>query len=294
MSGRAVEASGDVDVLLLDKTGTITLGNRMATEFIPAPNIKPVNAWPTPRNWRRWPTKRPKAAPSWCWPRKNSTCAAAKWRATQAQFVPFTAQTRMSGVDFPAPWTAQPRAASAKARPKPFPSMWTRPAKFRKQVTDGHGGGISRSGGTPLVVAEGRESAGRDATQGHRQRRHQGTVRPAAQNGHPHRHDHRRQQLTAAAIAAEAGVDDFMAQAKPEHKLARIRKEQAGGHLVAMIGDGTNDAPALAQADVGVAMNTGTQAAKRSRQHGGSGQQSPPSSSRSSKSASNCSSRAAR
>ena len=102
MSGRAVEAAGDVDVLLLDKTGTITLGNRKATDFHARARRHSRNAWPTPRNWPRSPTKRPKAAASSCWPRKSSICADAKWPQPHAQFVPFTAQTRMSGVDFPA------------------------------------------------------------------------------------------------------------------------------------------------------------------------------------------------
>ena len=260
-SGRAVEAAGDMDVLMLDKTGTITMGNRMATAFIPAPGVSSRTAWPTPRNWLRWPTKRRKAARIVVLAKEKFNLRGREMAEPMRQFFAFTAQTRMSGVDFPA-WTDNRPAASAKAPPRPIPFLWTRRgASFRNRS-------MTRSkkfpapGGTPLVVAEGRNVLGvvqlKDVVKGgikerFAQLRKMGIRTVMITGDNP---------LTAAAIAAEAGVDDFMAQATPEAKLKRIRDEQAAGHLVAMTGDGTNDAPALAQADVGVAMNTGTQAAR--------------------------------
>jgi K+-transporting ATPase ATPase B chain len=260
MSGRAVEAAGDVDVLLLDKTGTITLGNRMATAFLPAPNIAP----------ERLADAAQLASLADETPEGRSIVVLAKEKynlrgrdvaETRAQFVPFTAQTRMSGVNFPA-FDGQPARSIRKGATEAI-SVYVDQAggKFPPAVSTAVED-ISRSGGTPLVVAEGREVLGvvqlKDVVKGgikerFAQLRKMGirTVMITGDN-----------QLTAAAIAAEAGVDDFMAQATPEQKLKRIREEQAAGHLVAMTGDGTNDAPALAQADVGVAMNTGTQAAR--------------------------------
>jgi K+-transporting ATPase ATPase B chain len=260
VSGRAVEAAGDVDVLLLDKTGTITLGNRMATEFIPAPNVKP----------ERLADAAQLASLADETPEGRSIVVLAKERfnlrgrevaQTQAQFVPFTAQTRMSGVNFPALDGVPARSIRKGAAEAISVYVDQAGGKFPQPVTAAVED-ISRSGGTPLVVAEGREVLGvvqlKDVVKGgikerFAQLRKMGirTVMITGDN-----------QLTAAAIAAEAGVDDFMAQATPEQKLKRIREEQAAGHLVAMTGDGTNDAPALAQADVGVAMNTGTQAAR--------------------------------
>jgi len=260
VSGRAVEAAGDIDVLLLDKTGTITLGNRMAAEFVAAPGVQP----------ERLAEAAQLASLADETPEGRSIVVLAKDRfnlrgrelaAPRATFVPFTAQTRMSGVDLAA-------ADGRTAR-----SIRKGAAANVKAWVEGQGGAypaavasaveaVARQGGTPLVVAEGRETLGviflKDVVKGgikerFAQLRAMGIRTVMITGDNP---------LTAAAIAAEAGVDDFLAQATPEMKLARIREEQAAGHLVAMTGDGTNDAPALAQADVGVAMNTGTQAAK--------------------------------
>jgi K+-transporting ATPase ATPase B chain len=260
MSGRAVEASGDVDVLLLDKTGTITLGNRQATDFVPAPQVTA----------ERLADAAQLASLADETPEGRSVAVLAKERfglrgrevaAPHAQFVPFTAQTRMSGVDLAA-LDGQPARRIRKGAAAAMKVFVDReggifPDEVSRNVDD-----IARSGGTPLVVAEGRDVLGvihlKDIVKGgikerFAQLRRMGirTVMITGDN-----------KLTATAIAAEAGVDDFLAEAKPEDKLALIRREQAGGRMVAMIGDGTNDAPALAQADVGVAMNTGTQAAK--------------------------------
>ena len=251
MSGRAVEAAGDVDVLLLDKTGTITLGNRQATAFLPASGMTEQELADAAQL----------ASLADETPEGRSIVVLAKSfgiRAREihelpgAQFVPFTAQTRMSGVDFAG---KQIRKGAASAV-KQFVGG-TLPAEIESAVEN-----ISRSGGTPLVVATQERALGvvhlKDIVKGglaERFKRFRAmgirTVMITGDN-----------KLTAAAIAQEAGVDDFLAEAKPEDKLALIRQEQTGGRMVAMIGDGTNDAPALAQADVGVAMNTGTQAAK--------------------------------
>src|SRR5208283_2324187 len=252
MSGRAVEAAGDVDVLLLDKTGTITMGNRQATEFIPAPGVDPKELAEAAQL----------ASLADETPEGRSIVVLAKQRygirgreiheMPHAVFVPFTAQTRMSGVDINGKSIRKGAADSVRA--------WiggTYPKEVGEAVDR-----ISREGGTPLVVA--------------RQDKALGVVclKDIVKHGLPDRFQRFRAMgiktimitgdnpLTAAAIAKEAGVDDFLAQATPEDKLALLKKEQAAGHLVAMTGDGTNDAPALAQADVGVAMNTGTQAAK--------------------------------
>ncbi len=260
MSGRAVEAAGDVDVLLLDKTGTITLGNRMATAFIPAPAVKP-DRLADAAQLASLADETPEGRSIVVLAKEKFNLRGREVAQTHAQFVAFTAQTRMSGVDFPA-LAGQPARSIRKGAAQAI-SVYVDQAggKFPQQVNDTVEE-ISRSGGTPLVVAEGRDVLGvvqlKDVVKGgikerFAQLRRMGirTVMITGDN-----------QLTAAAIAAEAGVDDFMAQATPEQKLKRIREEQAAGHLVAMTGDGTNDAPALAQADVGVAMNTGTQAAR--------------------------------
>ena len=251
MSGRAVEAAGDVDVLLLDKTGTITLGNRQATAFLPASGVTEQELADAAQL----------ASLADETPEGRSIVVLAKnfgIRAREihelpgAQFVPFTAQTRMSGVNYEG---KQIRKGAATAV-KQFVGG-TLPKEVESAVEN-----ISRSGGTPLVVAMQERALGvihlKDIVKGglaERFKRFRAmgirTVMITGDN-----------KLTAAAIAQEAGVDDFLAEAKPEDKLALIRKEQTGGRMVAMIGDGTNDAPALAQADVGVAMNTGTQAAK--------------------------------
>ena len=260
MSGRAVEASGDVDVLLLDKTGTITLGNRQATEFLPAPLVTA----------ERLADAAQLASLADETPEGRSIAVLAKEKfglrgrdvsAPHAQFVPFTVQTRMSGVDLAA-IDGQPARRIRKGAAEAMKVFVDREGGMFPKIVSDTVDTVSRSGGTPLVVAEGRDVLGvihlKDIVKGgikerFVQLRKMGirTVMITGDN-----------KLTATAIAAEAGVDDFLAEAKPEDKLALIRREQAGGRMVAMIGDGTNDAPALAQADVGVAMNTGTQAAK--------------------------------
>jgi K+-transporting ATPase ATPase B chain len=263
MSGRAVEAAGDVNTLLLDKTGTITLGNRQAVEFVPLPGVQPEELAD-----RAQLASLPDETPE-----GRSIVVLAKEQYglrgrnlvdggpahAQPTFIPFSAATRMSGVntdgiqvrkgaaDAIAAWVAQTGADV--------------PARLTPAVEK-----IARAGGTPLVVAERAGASTRVLGVVH--------LKDVVKGGMKERFDRLRSMgirtvmitgdnpLTAAAIAAEAGVDDFLAEAKPEDKLALIRQEQAGGRMVAMTGDGTNDAPALAQADVGLAMNTGTQAAK--------------------------------
>jgi K+-transporting ATPase ATPase B chain len=295
-SGRAVEAAGDVDVLLLDKTGTITLGNRMATEFIPAPGITAERLGDAAQL-ASLADETPEGRSIVVLAKQKFNLRARDVAEPHAQFVPFTAQTRMSGVDFYAPMeisasvevvravaasggrAAVPgvgnRAPSMQVLPelKPIRSIRKGAAEAMRAYVTQRGGRlpermdqtieeISRSGGTPLVVADDSEPLGvihlKDVVKGgikerFAQLRKMGIRTVMITGDNPQ---------TAAAIAAEAGVDDFIAQATPEAKLKRIRTEQADGHLVAMTGDGTNDAPALAQADVGVAMNTGTQAAR--------------------------------
>ena len=257
MSGRAVEAAGDVSTLLLDKTGTITYGNRMAAEFLPVDGVSEGDlaeavllsslADETPEG--------------------RSIVALAKERygldpdrrLDGAELVPFTAQTRMSGVDYDDAGTRRSirKGATDSVRHWVEEQGVTTPPDLAHIVER-----ISTSGGTPLAVADGPRILGVIH------------LKDTVKEGMAERFDELRAMgirtimitgdnpLTAAAIAAEAGVDDFLAEATPEDKMARIRAEQAGGNLVAMTGDGTNDAPALALADVGVAMNTGTQAAK--------------------------------
>src|SRR3989441_1099545 len=260
MSGRAVEASGDVDVLLLDKTGTITLGNRMATAFLPAPNIKPERLADAAQL-ASLADETPEGRSIVVLAKQQFNLRAREVAEPHAKFVPFTAQTRMSGVDFPARDGRPARSIRKGAADAICVYLDQAGGTFPKEISQGVDE-ISRTGGTPLVVAEGREVLGivhlKDVVKGgikerfaHLRKMGIKTVMITGDN-----------PLTAAAIAAEAGVDDFMAQATPEQKLKRIREEQAAGHLVAMTGDRTNDAPALPQADVGVAMNTGTQAAR--------------------------------
>jgi K+-transporting ATPase ATPase B chain len=251
MSGRAVEAAGDVDVLLLDKTGTITLGNRQATAFVPAPGVTEQELADAAQL-ASLADETPEGRSVVVLAKSFGIRARTIHELPHAQFVPFTAQTRMSGVDLEG---KQIRKGSANAIRQFTGGML--PADVEKIVE-----AISLSGGTPLVVATRERALGvihlKDIVKGgladrFKRFRAMGIRTVMITGDNP---------LTAAAIAQEAGVDSFLAEAKPEDKLALIRKEQAGGRMVAMIGDGTNDAPALAQADVGVAMNTGTQAAK--------------------------------
>jgi len=260
MSGRAVEAAGDVDVLLLDKTGTITLGNRMATAFLPAPGI-PAAHLADAAQLASLADETPEGRSIAVLAKQQFNLRARDVSEPHATFIPFSAQTRMSGVDFPAVNGHPARTIRKGAADAMKVHVDRRDGQFPKAV-ERSVEEVSRSGGTPLVVAEDRQVLGvvqlKDVVKGgikerfaHLRRMGIRTVMITGDNA-----------LTSAAIAAEAGVDDFMAQATPEQKLRRIREEQAAGHLVAMTGDGTNDAPALAQADVGVAMNSGTQAAR--------------------------------
>jgi K+-transporting ATPase ATPase B chain len=259
-SGRAVEAAGDIDVLLLDKTGTITLGNRMASDFIPAPGVT-AERLADAAQLASLADETPEGRSIAVLAKEKFKLRGREIAEPHAKFVPFTAQTRMSGVDFSGSDGKCARSirkgAAESVKNYVLQLGGAYPEAVAKSVDE-----VSRQGGTPLVVADGKDVLGvihlKDVVKGgikerFAQLRKMGirTVMITGDN-----------QLTAAAIAAEAGVDDFMAQATPEMKLKRIRDEQAAGHLVAMTGDGTNDAPALAQADVGVAMNTGTQAAR--------------------------------
>jgi K+-transporting ATPase ATPase B chain len=253
-SGRAVEAAGDVNTLLLDKTGTITLGNRQASEFVPAPGVS-AEKLADAAQLSSLPDETPEGRSIVVLAKEQYNLRARELAPLEAEFVPFSATTRMSGIEIDG-------------------------RSIRKGATDAiagyleqHGGkmpdevratvdAIARSGGTPLVVAENGRALGvihlKDVVKGGMRERFDQlramgirTVMITGDN-----------PLTAAAIAREAGVDDFLAEAKPKDKMDLIKREQAEGKLVAMTGDGTNDAPALAQADVGVAMNSGTQAAK--------------------------------
>ena len=257
MSGRAVEAAGDVDTLLLDKTGTITLGNRMATQFISAPGV-PMTRLADVAQLASLADETPEGR-SIVVLAKESYGLRGRQIADHPQFTPFSAKTQMSGVDFTDnDRTRRIRKGSVQAIRQHVASLGgSFPAEVGSAVET-----ISRQGGTPLVVCDEAKVLGviqlKDVVKGgikerFAQLRAMGIKTVMITGDNP---------ITAAAIAAEAGVDDFMAEATPEDKLARIRQEQAGGHLIAMTGDGTNDAPALAQADVAVAMNTGTQAAK--------------------------------
>jgi K+-transporting ATPase ATPase B chain len=260
MSGRAVEAAGDIDVLLLDKTGTITLGNRMATEFGPAPGVA-LARLADAAQLASLADETPEGRSIVILAKKEFNLRARELAAPHAVFVPFTAQTRMSGVDFPAA-DGQPARQIRKGAAENVRAWVEAQTGHYPPAVAGVVDAIAREGGTPLVVAEGRDVLGvvflKDVVKGgikerFAQLRAMGIRTVMITGDNP---------LTAAAIAAESGVDDYLAQATPEMKLRRIRDEQGAGHLVAMTGDGTNDAPALAQADVGVAMNTGTQAAK--------------------------------
>jgi potassium-transporting ATPase ATP-binding subunit len=254
MSGKAVEAAGDVNTLLLDKTGTITLGNRQAAEFTPANGVSP-SEMADAAQLSSLADETPEGRSIVVLAKEKYGLRGRDMAALHARFVPFTAQTRMSGVDFDG---IEVRKGSADAIDRYLASRGAAtPADVRSKVQE-----IARSGGTPLVVAEKKRALGvihlKDIVKGGMrdrfcQLRAMGIRTVMITGDNP---------LTAAAIAHEAGVDDFLAEATPKDKMDLIRREQKDGKLVAMTGDGTNDAPALAQADVGVAMNTGTQAAK--------------------------------
>ena len=255
MSGRAVEAAGDVNTLLLDKTGTITLGNRQASEFLPAPGVA-VEELANAAQLSSLADETPEGRSIVVLAKEKYGLRGRGLASHEATFVPFTAQTRMSGVNLNG---YQIRKGASDAIAKYVEENGTAvPAEVRAQVDR-----VASAGSTPLVVAEmSRGALGvivlKDIVKGgirerFSQLRAMGIKTVMITGDNP---------LTAAAIAREAGVDDFLAQATPKDKMDLIRHEQADGKLVAMTGDGTNDAPALAQADVGVAMNTGTQAAK--------------------------------
>jgi K+-transporting ATPase ATPase B chain len=254
MSGRAVEAAGDVDTLLLDKTGTITLGNRQATDFIAAPGVS-NDQLADAAQLSSLPDETPEGRSIVVLAKEKYGLRGRDLASAQAQFVPFSAQTRMSGVNFDGRIIRKGAADSIEKYLQELGSSL--PKEVQASVET-----IARSGGTPLVVAENNRALGvvhlKDIVKGgirerFAQLRSMGIRTVMITGDNP---------LTAAAIAREAGVDDFLAQATPKDKMDLIRREQGEGKLVAMTGDGTNDAPALAQADVGVAMNTGTQAAK--------------------------------
>jgi K+-transporting ATPase ATPase B chain len=254
MSGKAVEAAGDVDVLLLDKTGTITLGNRQAAEFLPLPGVD-INELADAAQLSSLADETPEGRSIVVLAKEKYNLRGRELSEKDAEFIPFTAQTRMSGVNMNG--TRVRKGAVQAVIDYVKAEGGTVPSELQAIADE-----ISRRGGTPLAVVLNNKPLGviylKDIVKG----------------GMRERFDHLRAMgiktvmitgdnpLTAAAIAQEAGVDDFLAQAKPEDKMALIKKEQAEGRLVAMTGDGTNDAPALAQADVGVAMNSGTQAAK--------------------------------
>lgn len=258
-SGKAVEAAGDVDVLLLDKTGTITLGNRMATDFIPADGVT-IDELANAAQLSSLADETPEGRSIVVYAKERFNLRARNLDSDSTDLLKFSAKTRISGIDL-------------RLHDRKVLSYRKGASDAIKKFIEDNGGffplnvtktaeNISKSGATPLIVADNNKVLGvinlKDIVKGgiksrFEQLRKMG-IRTVMITGDNH--------LTAAAIAAEAGVDDFMAEAKPDDKLSRIRLEQSQGHLVGMIGDGTNDAPALAQADVGIAMNTGTQAAR--------------------------------
>ena len=254
MSGRAVEAAGDVNTLLLDKTGTITLGSRQASEFIPLSGVSEAELADAAQ-FSSLADETPEGRSIVVLAKEKYGLRGRELAPHGARFIPFTAQTRMSGVSFDG---REIRKGAADAVERYVIVGGGRPAPELRQAVER----VAREGGTPLVVAENGRTLGviylKDIVKGgmrerFEQLRRMGIKTVMITGDNP---------LTAETIAREAGVDDFLAEATPEDKMALIRREQAEGKLVAMTGDGTNDAPALAQADVGVAMNTGTQAAK--------------------------------
>ncbi|HEY0781538.1 MAG TPA: potassium-transporting ATPase subunit KdpB, partial [Thermoanaerobaculia bacterium] len=254
MSGRSVEATGDVNTLLLDKTGTITLGNRQAVEFLPLPGVSETEMADAAQL-SSLADETPEGRSIVVLAKDRYGLRGRELAEHEARFLPFSAQTRMSGVDMNG---RRIRKGAADAIAAFVAEQGgSAPAELQQVVTT-----VAASGGTPLVVADGGRTLGvihlKDIVKGgmrerFSQLRRMGIKTVMITGDNP---------LTAAAIAREAGVDEFLAEAKPQDKMDLIRREQAQGKLVAMTGDGTNDAPALAQADVGVAMNTGTQAAK--------------------------------
>jgi K+-transporting ATPase ATPase B chain len=259
-SGRAVEAAGDVNTLLLDKTGTITIGNRQASEFVPAPGVSSAELADAAQL-SSLPDETPEGRSIVVLAKERYGLRGRELAQLHAEFVPFSATTRMSGLDMAGSDSTPARSirkGSVDAIARLLQESGSElPIEVREAVET-----IARSGGTPLVVAENGHALGvihlKDVVKGGMRERFDQlramgirTVMITGDN-----------PLTAAAIAREAGVDDFLAEAKPKDKMDLIKREQAEGKLVAMTGDGTNDAPALAQADVGVAMNSGTQAAK--------------------------------
>src|SRR5438270_12515158 len=254
MSGRAVEAAGDVNTLLLDKTGTITLGNRQATEFLPLPGVTEEELADAAQL-SSLADETPEGRSIIVLAKERYNLRGRTLAPHEAHFIPFTAQTRMSGVNFDG---REIRKGAVDAVERYVAEKGgAAPAEMRAVVER-----IAREGGTPLVVADRQRPLGviylKDIVKGgmrerFEQLRQMGIKTVMITGDNP---------LTAASIANEAGVDDFLAEATPEDKMALIKREQAEGKLVAMTGECTNDAPALAQADVGVAMNTGTQAAK--------------------------------
>ena len=266
MSGRAVEAAGDVDTLLLDKTGTITLGNRQATEFKPVRGVSEQELADAAQL-ASLADETPEGRSIVVLAKEKYGIRGRELAELKANFIPFTAQSRMSGVEVGGSWVRKGAVDAIlsfldNAHPQPEHRRAKAVSAEAMKEVNAVADAIAKSGGTPLAVAKDGRLLGvihlKDIVKGGiRERfaelRRMGIRTVMITGDNP---------TTAAAIAAEAGVDDFLAQATPEDKLKLIRKEQANGKLVAMCGDGTNDAPALAQADVGVAMNTGTQAAR--------------------------------
>lgn len=257
-SGRAVEAAGDIDVLLLDKTGTITLGNRMATEFLSVHGVTQQRLAEAAQL-ASLADETPEGRSIVVLAKEKYSMRAEGVQPHQAEFIPFSANTRMSGIDYE---SSHGKKSIRKGASDSIKDYVRNLGGSIPTDLDAIVDSVAKAGGTPLVVVDSLDILGviqlKDIVKGgikerFAELRKMGIRTVMITGDNP---------LTAAAIAAEAGVDDFMAQATPETKLKRIREEQAKGHLVAMTGDGTNDAPALAQADVGVAMNTGTQAAR--------------------------------
>jgi K+-transporting ATPase ATPase B chain len=258
-SGKAVEAAGDVDVLLLDKTGTITLGNRMATDFIPAEGIS-IEEFADAAQLSSLADETPEGRSIVVFAKERYNLRGRPLNSSDTVLIKFSAKTKISGIDFILPdgkTKCYRKGASESIKKFIEDNNGFFPLNVKETVTR-----LATQGSTPLVVADNNRVLGvinlKDIVKGgirtrFEQLRKMGIRTVMITGDNP---------LTAAAIAAEAGVDDFMAEASPEDKLSRIRIEQSNGHLVGMIGDGTNDAPALAQADVGIAMNTGTQAAR--------------------------------